>query len=215
MAYIFMDESGCLGLDLSKAGTSKHFLVTFVFAASKRPLEKIIRSRFHVMTQTERKRLEGGVLHCTKASPRVRLKLLHDLRARRDVSVMLIRLDKRRVYTPLQDEQAVLYNYVTNILLDRIITKKLIPLDEPVHLVASRRQTSRFLNENFKAYLMQRNANAPVKLSVEIRTPAQEKALQVADFVSWSAFRHYEHGDSSYYDVIRELVVEDSPLYGA
>lgn len=29
MAYIFMDESGCLGFDFTKAKTSMHFIITF------------------------------------------------------------------------------------------------------------------------------------------------------------------------------------------
>lgn len=40
---------------------------------------------------------------------------------------MTILLNKRKVYTRLQDEKVVLYNYVTNILLDRIFTKRLLP----------------------------------------------------------------------------------------
>ncbi len=30
MAFIFMDESGCLGFNLDKKGTSQHFVITFL-----------------------------------------------------------------------------------------------------------------------------------------------------------------------------------------
>ena len=52
--------------------------------------------------------------------------LLNMLREHDDISVMVIRLNKKKVYTRLQDEKAVLYNYITNTLLDRIITKNLL-----------------------------------------------------------------------------------------
>ena len=63
---------------------------------------------------------------------------------------MTIYLNKLKVYTRLQDEKQILYNYVTNILLDRIITKKLVDKTKRIHLIASRRETNKFLNENFK-----------------------------------------------------------------
>jgi hypothetical protein len=66
---------------------------------------------------------------------------------------MTIYLNKRKVYTKLQDEKQVLYNYVTNILLDRIYSKRLVAGKNKTTIVASRRETNRYLNENFKTYL--------------------------------------------------------------
>ena len=36
---------------------------------------------------------------------------------------MSIYLNKKKVFTKLHDEKHVLYNYVTNILIDRVYTK--------------------------------------------------------------------------------------------
>lgn len=116
--------------------------------------------------------------------------------------------------TRLQDEKTVLYNYVTNILLDRIFTRKLVPLDEPLHLIASRRETNKFLNENFESYLKQQTReNHKLPLEIRICPPHVEKGLQVVDIASWAIFRSYERGDSSYYDVIRSKVLEDKSLF--
>lgn len=38
-----MDESGDLGFDFSKRGTSKFFVVTLLYVQEKRQIEKIIR----------------------------------------------------------------------------------------------------------------------------------------------------------------------------
>lgn len=94
------------------------------------------------------------------------------------------------------------------------MVKMLIPADEPITLIASQRETSRFLNENFKNYLednVKRNHKIP--LNVEIKTPHQEKGLQAVDFVSWAIFRQFEYSDTTYYDIIKNKIIEESSLY--
>ncbi len=214
MAHIYMDESGCLGFDFTKQGTSRHFVITFLFSTHRRRLDKIVKKTFQAMPARVR-RTHSGVLHSYKEKPAVRMKALQLLAQEESASIMVLRLNKENVYTRLQDEKSVLYNYVTNILLDRIFKRKLVPLDEPLHLIASQRETNKFLNENFQDYLKQqtgKNHNLP--LDVKILPPHAEKGLQVVDFASWAIFRSYERGDSSYYDVIRHKVAEDKSLFG-
>ena len=211
MAYIFMDESGDLGFDFSRKGTTKYFLITFLFVVNKRPIEKCVRKTYAGL----RKKLQGlgKVLHAYHEKPITRQRLLRCI-ADRNISIIVIALNKRKVYTRLQEEKAVLYNYVTNILLDRIFTRKIVPTDGGIELIASKRETNRFLNENFRDYL-QRQAinNHGVELAVKIKTPSEEKTLQAADFVSWAIFRKYEYGDEEYYSIIRRVIVEENPLF--
>ena len=127
---------------------------------------------------------------------------------------MTIYLNKKRVYTKLQNEKQVLYNYVANILLDRVYTKKLLPLAKNILLIASRRETNKFLNQNFKNYLNNQITNrykANVKVVIEI--PREEKSLQAVDFASWAIFRKYEYRDDSYYNLIKNKIVEENPLF--
>ncbi len=212
MGYIYMDESGCLGFDFTKRKTSTHFIVTFLFVPNQNRIHKIVSKTFRSLPKRE---IKGhcGVLHASKAHPHTRMRLLTLLSQEKEVSIMTIRLNKRKVYTRLQDEKTVLYNYITNILLDRIITRKLIATHEPITLVASRRETNRFLNENFRNYLESQLSQKVPAINVRIAPADSEKGLQAADFASWAIFRHYEHNDPSYRDVIRALIVEDSPLF--
>jgi hypothetical protein len=118
------------------------------------------------------------------------------------------------VFTKLQNEKDVFYNYMTNILLDRIFNRKLMPDGNKITLIASKRETNKFLNENFKTYINSRiNNKHKVNLEVIIKTPAQIKGLQVVDFVSWAIFQKYENEDNSYYNAIKELIVEDNSLF--
>ena len=205
-----MDESGDLGFNFDKKGTTSYFLITFLFTRSKRPIEKCVKK---VHSGLRKKYKKIGVLHAYIEEPVTKRRLL-SLLAEKDCKIMTILLNKKKVYTKLQDEKPVLYNYVTNILLDRIFTKKLIQSDDSIKIIASRKETNKFLNENFKSYLhSQLAANYKVKVSISVKTPAEQKALQAVDFVSWAIFRKYEYKDDTYYNLIRGKIVEENPLF--
>ncbi len=213
MAYIFLDESGDLGFNFKKKKTSQYFVITFVFAKDKKPLEKMVQKVFRGFSKTEIK-THNGVLHAYKENPKTRQRLLGFFHDKKVADIITIYLNKKKVYTKLQDEKHVLYNYVTNILIDRVCTKKLIPTDEKITIIASRRETNKFLNENFSSYLKdQAKTNHKVDMEIEIVSPSSEKSLQIADMVSWAIFRKYEHGDESYYNLIKREIVEENPLF--
>ena len=212
MAYIFLDESGDLGFDFRKKKTSKYFVIACMFVTEKRPVEKIVRKIFSGFSKKE-VRFHGGTLHAFKEKPATRQRLLNGLNEK-DVTILSIYLNKSKVYTKLQNVKHVLYNYVANILLDRIYTKKLIPTNHPIVLVASRRETNKFLNQYFCNYLTgQVIGKHKIKISIEIREPRQEKCLQVVDTVCWALFRKREWRDESYANIIKSRVIEESPLF--
>lgn len=212
MGYIFMDESGDLGFDFTKKKTTKFFIITFLFVDNKRPIEKIVRKTHSELRKKYKKKT--GVLHATKEKPLTRQRLLKNLAEREDYYIMTIYLNKKKVYTKLQDEKNVLYNYVTNILLDRIFSKGIFKNYTKIELIASKKETNKFLNENFKNYLnSQMEEKYNVELSIKIKMPSEEKCLQVVDFISWAIFRKYEYGDRSYYDIIKSKIVEENGLF--
>lgn len=212
MAYIFLDESGDLGFNFKKKGTSKFFIVTFLFVeGSKNPIEKIIKKTHSELKKKIRCRV--GILHAVNEKPITRQRLLKRL-AGKDCKIMAVYLNKQKVFTKLQDEKQVLYNYITNILLDRIYTKKVVPTDKEIELIASRRETNKFLNENFKDYLnRQIKSNHKGIIKISIKTPSEEKSLQAVDFISWAIFKKHEKGNDSYYNIIKNKIIEESPLF--
>jgi len=211
MAYIFLDESGDLGFNFKKKKTSKVFVITCLFTENKKPIEKIIKKTHSELQKKYKRRF--GVLYAVKEKPITRQRLLKRL-AEKDCLFMTIYLNKKRVYTKLQNEKQVLYNYVANILLDRIYTKRLLPAPNKVLLIASRRETNKFLNKNFKNYLNSQIKNQhKINVEVLINAPYEEKSLQAVDFASWAIFRKYEYGDDSYYNLIKNKIVEENPLF--
>jgi len=207
-----LDESGDLGFNFKKRGTSNFFVITLLFIeGSKGPIEKIIKKTHSQLAKKFKRRI--GVLHAVYEKPVTRQRILKGI-AKKDCLVMTIYLNKKKVFTNLQDEKQVLYNYVTNILLDRIYVKKIISSDKSIELIASRRETNKFLNENFKDYL-RRQVKSIHKgtIQISIKTPAEEKCLQATDFLSWAFFRKYEKGDDSYYNIFNGKIVEESSLF--
>ena len=210
MAYIYMDESGDLGFNPKKKN-SKYFVITFLFVNNTRPLEKVIRKVHASLKKRIKKKV--SVLHATKESHITRKKLLKEM-ATKDCAIMVIFLNKSKVYSNLREEKAVLYNYVVNILLDRIFTKALLDTKDVIEFVASRRETNKFLNENFKRYLETEVLNNhKKKINIKIVPPHKDKLLQAVDFASWAVFRKYERDDNTYYNYIEDMIVEEKGLF--
>lgn len=211
MAYVFLDESGDLGFDFRKKGTSRYFVIAALFCRHKRPVERAVidvhrslRKKYRVMS---------GVLHAAGEEEATRVRLCKKL-AERDVRLMTVYVDKRQVFARLREEKHVLYNYVANILLGRLVTWRVARRGEDVELIVARRETSSFLNDNFKAYLSDQSSSRGPQLRVRICSPHEEKGLQAVDMACWAMFRKYELDDSRYSRLLQPIVVEENALFG-
>jgi hypothetical protein len=76
MTTIFMDEGGDLGFDLSKARTSRNFIITFLFCSNSKITNKIVSKVFRSIDPKKRLR-HSGTLHCSHEHPKVRWKMLY------------------------------------------------------------------------------------------------------------------------------------------
>jgi undecaprenyl pyrophosphate synthase len=210
--FIYIDESGDLGFDYSKNKTSKYFVITFLFTQDKRVIDKVVKLIFKEFKKKHLKR-HPGTLHCYKESPSTRKKLLKRL-VEKNITIMTVYLNKEKVYTDMPAEKHILYNFVTNILLDRALSKYQNKHKDQIEIIASKRETNTFLNDNFELYLKnQAKQNHDVDIKIETKYPSQEKGLQAVDFVCWAIFRKWEHGDTIYYDIIKPRIKEENPLF--
>ncbi len=212
MPYIFLDESGDLGFHTNKKGTSKFFVVTLLFIPdNKRMIEKIVQKTHGELSRSLKRRV--SVLHAANEKPLTRKRLLKRL-TEKDCFIMTIYLDKRKVFTDMQDEKHVLYNYIANILLNRVYDGTVVSPSKSIELIASRRETNKFLNENFKNYFKQKIGAKQLGITkVSIKIPGEEKSLQAVDFVSWAIFRKYENNDDTYYKIVKNKIIEERPLF--
>lgn len=208
MAYIFLDESGDLGF---KETSSRWFLFTIAITDNRRALEKVIK---HARKGLLKKHRRVSELHAYHADDSTRRRVLSDLAGIDDLKVFCTILNKRKVYVDLQNQKNYLYNYTANILLDRLHSKRLVDLYEPIHLCVDRKDTNKNIRKNFEQYIEQalrdRRGGA---VSLESKASHDDKCLQAVDFLSWAIFRKYERGDFGYYEIIREKICEESLLF--
>ena len=202
-----MDESGDLGMDLTRRGTSRHFVITFLITKNKKALDKIIKNVFTRMSKTTIKHRKNGVLHAYYEDKATKNRLL-GLLAKTDAKIISIRVDKQKIFLPMGT--TALYNYITNTLLNKCLENNVLSLDDEIAFVASKLYTSKRLNLGFKNSLSNDNN---LKIEVKIEPPHAEKGLQAVDFVSWSLYQKYERGASQYADIVVNNIIGEYELY--
>ena len=208
MAYIYMDESGDLGFDITKWRTSKFFVITFLITKDEKTPNIIMKKSFNWMKHKKIK-IKWWVFHAFSHLESTIQKVLN-IAIEYDISIMALVLDKRKVYSYTNSEKHVLYNIIVNKLLDAVINKNLVSdKDEIIHFIASRRETSKTLNEQFVNYLKNKHKDQP-NIIFEIKTPHQSKGLQLVDTISFSIYKKYENNNLDFYEIFeKKIKIED------
>ena len=208
MAYIFLDESGDLGF---KKTSSRWFIFTLAITNDQRALERVAKK---VWRSLIKKHKHIGELHAFREKKLTIRKVLRLVAELPDIQILTIVLNKEKVYVDLQNQKNYLYNYAANILLNRVHTKDIVRVGDPIELFIDRKDTKKWLRDNFTNYLtdsMKKRRGG--KFSVELHSSQDNKSLQVIDFISWAIFRKYERSDYEYYNIIKSKIVEESVLF--
>lgn len=208
MAYIFLDESGDLGF---KKSSSKWFIFTIAIVSDHRLLERVVKK---IWRPLKKKHKKLGELHAYRADDITRTRMLQKLNELKDLKVLCIILNKKKVHIDLQNQKNYLYNYTANILLDRLHSSATIKSDEQINLFIDRKDTKKRLRENFTRYLAGEMTNRGRKrFSVALHTSYENKSLQAVDFISWAIFRKYERGDYEFYEIIKSKITDERLLF--
>jgi len=144
MVYIFLDESGDLGFDYSKKGTSNFFVVTLLVAKNKNAVDKQVSSILKSFTGKQRKR-RSGVLHCVHEEDITRKRLLN-LLIEQNISLMYICIEKEKIFNHLPEQKQLLYNQISQIIINRLVEYLIRQNEKSAELIASRRETNKFYN---------------------------------------------------------------------
>lgn len=200
-----MDESGDLGFRAIGSSSTRYFIMTFLCVDSKTPFERIVKD-IHRMLK-EKFKVRNGVLHAAREEEttirRALLKLIQVV----DFNIRFAYLDKAKVNKSLSPQKHSLYNSMTKSLLSESLGQQ-IDSTSKVTLVASQRETSKYLNDVFKRDVEACNQeNGQNSCEVSIRRPQDEKALQLVDIVSWAIMRKFEYHDDSFYNIIAPFIV--------
>lgn len=204
MAYIYMDESWDLWFDYSKWRTSKFFVISFLVVNDEK-IPNIIMKKATNWMKHKNIKIKWGVYHAFSHLESTNEKLL-SIAVDYDISIMTLILDKSKVYTHSSLEKHLFYNIIVNKLLDAVINKNLISNNSDIiHFIASRRETSKTLNEQFVNYLHNKHNDYP-NISFGIKTPYQSKWLQLIDAICYSIYQKYENCNMNLYSVFDKKI---------
>jgi len=207
MKYIYLDESGDMGFDFSKSGTSNHLLITFLMLSEYRPIISLVKKVFtSLLTTTKRK--NNDMLHAYYEKEITVKRMLSGL-ASKDIMIASLRLDKRKVL--LTSNTHELYTSMVVALINRLYADGIIGNADDIKLIASRKNTSKKLNDDFSESVV--NRTKKINIEIDILKPSDDKCLQAVDFVSWAFWQKYENSDKSYSDIISDKIIKEYVMH--
>jgi len=201
--YLNFDESGDLGFNLETEGVSRIFSVTFLIANDNRTATNVIKRTLRYLIQNGKKR-KHGTLHAHFEDRPTRHRVLRRL-ATKDIQVATMHLDKSK--TRVSESPRVLYSSMVVSLVNHLYNDGILDKDEPVELIASQMHSNKRHNKEFLSVV--ETATETVRFTMRIARPDSEKSLQAVDFVSWALWRKYEHSDTEYSDLIKNIVIRE------
>ena len=95
--------------------------------------------------------------------------------------------------------------------MKKIYADGVIKETDNINLVASLRNTSKKLNDDFSSNIL--GSTKKVKFNISIVMASVNKCLQAVDFVSWALWQKYENGDETYSDIITDKIVKEYVMH--
>lgn len=187
-------------------------IFTIALIQNYRLLDKVAVS---IRKELRKKYKRANELHANKADYITRKRMFHHLAQVPGLEVMCVALNKAKVHIDFENQKQYLYVHAVNILLDALLNKKHIAKHEPISLYIDRKDTNKNLRDQFMVHIKKSFAKLPRKQKVDIRLEASHdmKALQAVDFLSWAIFRKYETGDFEFYEVIKNLIINEHVIF--
>lgn len=205
---IFLDESGDLGFDLSKGGTSRKFVITLLVCQDN----TVVRGIRTAVRRTLKNKLDhkksGRTIHELKGTGTTLAvkKYWHRHLPESGWTVYTVALNKARVETDLTTKagKKKLYNFLARFILEKV------PLEEIDHvrLVVDKCKNREEIKDFNRYVESQLQAMMPLNASLYIEHESSQDSpgLQAVDLFCWGVYRKYESGDTLWYQVYRNNI---------
>lgn len=209
--YIYLDESGDLGFDFTKPGTSRFFVITLLVIHSNEVNRKVLK----MVERTIKDRINRGkkgkdlTLELKGSKTDIKTKEFfyrHIKDEQFDIYALI--LNKARVVKELREAKEKLYNFVSRKLLEKCHFHK---AENKVILTVDKRKNKEGARDFNQYLLSQLHALIPATLPFEqyAEVSHTHKGLQAVDVFCWGIFRKYERGDVEWYNYFRTKIKEE------
>lgn len=214
--YIFVDESG--EMDFSQKG-SKHYM--FHFLVKNRPFnlhEYISNYRYQLLERNldplNGKRFDIEYFHAHKDNKYIKNELFNIIATfdKDKVKVYSYILEKSKVHPEKRQERDAFYidnlTYSIGKLLDKLaIDKNFVIITDNLPIMQNKQKQIKALKIGIKEYLKQKKLT--LRYDIFHHCSASSVNLQVVDYIGWAVHRKYEMEDTSYYDKIKEYIIDE------
>lgn len=205
--YIYLDESGDLGFDVEKKGTSKHFLITVLLTREPKKIANCIKHLKEDALQKRYKRIPE--IKFNNSPGKFRKRVIQKL-AEQEISILTFCLNKIKIVTKLHDKKDKVYNYITGLLFDKILSAT-NPEEELIMLV-DKVKVGKIQIEDFNFYLELKlflSGENKRKLEVQHVDSQRDRCIQAVDFISGSIFHKYEFQSEELYNLIKGRIISE------
>ena len=207
---IYLDESGDLGFDFNKGGTSHKFVITVLVCESSNEIQIFRKAvRRTLKNKLNNKKCTRNVQELKGVGTTLAVKnYFYRNLSHTGWRIFTVILNKKRVYIDLQKPQAKkkLYNFLARFILEQIDLQNVTPA---VTLITDRCKNREEIRD-FNGYVAnQLEALLPLNVPLNIyhERSHDNEGLQAVDLFCWGIFRKYEEGDSAWYNIYRKEIV--------
>lgn len=205
--YIFLDESGDLGFDFSKKGTSKYFVINVLVASQLTPIASAIQRTVKSKLRQKKKTRHIDELKGSNTTLSIKHYFHRQLIKYDDWYLQTIVLDKSTLVnnSALKNDIDRLYNLLAKNVLHGI---NISTNERVIQLNVDRRKEKNEI-EVFDAFIkshIEPNISSTCTLNIEHLRSQDHAGLQAVDLFCYGVSRKYEQNDSAWYNVFQAKI---------
>lgn len=209
--HIYLDESGDLGFDFTKQGTSRFFVITLLVIDSievnkkvLKTIERTIKNKINCNKKGKDCALEFKGNNTDIGIKAYFYRYIKD----EEFEIFALVLNKAKVIQELRSKKEKLYNFVSRKLLEKCYFHK---AEDRVILTVDKRKNKEDIKD-FNSYLFNElRVLIPLKVPFEQYHEASyaHKGLQAVDVFCWGIYRKYERGDLVWYNYFKNKIKKE------
>lgn len=211
LMHIYLDESGDLGFDFTKQGTSRFFVITLLVIhlpeVNKRILKMVERTIKEKINRS--KKGKNVILELKGSNTDIRVKGYFYRHIKNEqFEIFTLILNKARVAQDLRAKKEKLYNFISRLLLEKCHFHK---VEDRIILTVDKRKNKEDIRDFNRYLFITLRELIPLKVPFEQYHEASysHKGLQAVDVFSWGIFRKYERGDVEWYSYFRDKIKQE------
>ena len=197
---IIIDESGNLG------SGGRYFVIACIDTYKYKSIHNIMTRKLGVAYKLfpEIKKTHSHEIKAADAYPCVKHHILECISAK-DIEVSYIVLDKKYAKPSLMADKNIMYNYLSKLLLDRLLSKK--DSGNAVHIICDNHTTKISSINSFADYVkVHFNYELQLDINLDIKYLDSDSknayVIQAADYVANAIWTKYEYNYGLYANVI-------------